>query len=234
MEEDMEAMGASYLVFQTEMGEQGTLHFQGYLEFKAQVRFSHIKRFLPTAHIELARGTPQQCDEYCSKEETRMDGPYRFGTMSRGQGSRSDVLALRNAVRAGATDRELFDDDECAGPAIRYPSGVARLRAAFEVPPERPDVRVIFHFGPPGTGKTHCAHSAEAFYFDGNSGEFWVGYNGQDTLILDEFGGHVLKPLIFQRLCDKYPLWLPIKGGQVPCKVWCLCSHSARFSFLIY
>lgn len=220
------ALGASYMVYQTEMGEKGTLHFQGYLEFPNQVRMGTIKSQFPTAHLEVARGTSTQCEEYCTKEETRMDGPYRFGARKCGEpGKRTDILALRDAVRSGKRDRELFDDDATAGPAIRYPSGVARLRSAYELAPERPDVRVIFHFGPPGTGKTYCAHSSEAFYFDGNSGEFWVGYAGQDTLILDEFGGHVLKPLLFQRLCDKYPLWLPVKGGQVPCQVYSKLYH---------
>ena len=219
LEEDFIALGASYMVYQTELGEQGTLHFQGYLEFPKPVRRSHIARTLPTAHTEPARGTGQQCEDYCTKEETRMDGPYRYGTRSRGAGSRTDILALRDAVRDGKRDRELFEDDAVAGAAIRYCRGVDRMVAAYDSPPMREDVRVILHFGPPGTGKTHCAHSPKAFYYDGSQGEFWIGYNGEDTVILDEFGGHVLRPLMFQRLCDKYPLWLPIKGGQVPCKV---------------
>lgn len=58
-----------------------------------------------------------------------------------------------------------------------------------------------------------------AYYFDGNNGGFWIGYQGQSVAILDEFGGHTLSPLYLQRLCDQYPLWLPIKGGETPCYI---------------
>lgn len=58
-----------------------------------------------------------------------------------------------------------------------------------------------------------------AFYYDGNNGGFWIGYKGEKKVILDEFGGHTMPPLLFQRVADKYKLWLPIKGGQIPCNI---------------
>lgn len=68
-----------------------------------------------------------------------------------------------------------------------------------------------------GTGKTHCCADDGVYYFDGNNG-FWQGYTGQETVVLDEFGGHCLRPLEFQRLCDKYPYVCNVKGGGVPCR----------------
>jgi len=35
-------------------------------------------------------------------------------------------------------------------------------------------------------------------------------------IILDEFGGHCLTPLMLQRLCDVYPMVANVKGGHVP------------------
>jgi hypothetical protein len=218
-EEDFAAMGARYMVFQEEVGEQGTYHLQGYVEFPKAVRWSHIKRYLgDRVHLDNARGTPEQCKAYCTKEDTRVGGPYEFGEMGGCQGKRSDLLALRDAVREGKRGRELFDDDEVAGAAIKFQRGVGAMEQAYSTAPVRDDIRVVLHFGPPGCGKTHCAHQEDAYYFDGNNGEFWIGYTDQSTCILDEFGGHTLRPLTLQRLCDKYPLWLPIKGGQVPCQ----------------
>lgn len=216
---DFENLRARYLVAQLEMGAKGTPHYQGYVEFPNAVRRTQIVEVLVGAHLEVAQSDSDKCEAYCTKEETRLEEPIRFGTRVAKQGKRTDVLALRDAVKGGKRGRELFDDDLTAGPAIRYSRGVADMGRAYNEATMRDDIRVIFHYGPAGTGKTFCAHSDEAYYFDGNNGEFWVGYAGQTTLVLDEFGGHVLKPLFLQRLCDKYPLWLPIKGSEAPCNV---------------
>lgn len=219
-ESDLEAWGANYLLYQEEVGEAGTHHLQGYIEMPRPVRFSHFVG-LEGAHFERAMGTNEECIAYCSKDDTRVGGPYSFGKPSGGRGTRTDILKLRDAVKEGKRGRDLFDDDTLAGPAIRYVRGVDALARAYSEPGMRDDIRVVLHYGPPGTGKTHCANSAqpEAYYFDGNAGGFFVGYKGQEVAILDEFGGHTMQPLQFQRLCDRYPMWLPIKGGEVPCNI---------------
>lgn len=50
-----------------EVGENGTPHLQGYIEFKHQTAFSTIKKFLPRAHIEKAKGSRADNYKYCSK-----------------------------------------------------------------------------------------------------------------------------------------------------------------------
>lgn len=55
-----------------EVGDSGTPHIQGYIRFKNQIRFSTLKKKVPTAHWEKAKGTPDQNFRYCSKE-----GNYR-------------------------------------------------------------------------------------------------------------------------------------------------------------
>lgn len=63
-EVDFNEWKASYLVFQLEMGENGTLHIQGYVEMPKSVRASH---FGFQAHWERAKGKPEQCYAYCTK-----------------------------------------------------------------------------------------------------------------------------------------------------------------------
>lgn len=198
------------------MGENGTHHLQGYIEMSKPVRFSHFN--MPGAHFEAARGTPEECIEYCSKNETRVGGPYRFGKQpsSTKQGSRTDIITLRDSIKSGSSILELFNSDSTVAPTVRYLRSVDRMVELYQPPKPRLDVRVIFHYGPAGTGKSHCAHEDGAYYYDGNNG-FWNGYKGESTIILDEFGGHCLTPLMFQRLCDKYPFMVNVKGGCVPC-----------------
>jgi len=223
-QEDFDEWGAKFLIFQEEVGAEGTPHLQGYIEMPRPVRFSHFK--LPEATFLVAEASTDANIEYCSKEDTRVGGPYRFGVPSK-QGQRTDLIELRNAIIAGKRGAALFLDDLVCGAAIKYQRGVDAMVSAFHKPVERGDIRVVFHYGPAGTGKTTCAHDPEAFYFDGNQGGFWTGYQGQKTIILDEFSGATLKPLQLQRLCDKFPLWSNIKGGQIPCEATSvhICSN---------
>lgn len=209
-------------MFQEEVGESGTYHWQGYVEMTRPVRPTHFKKTcLEGAHIEIARA-PDAADDYAQKDETRVGGPYIFGVRATGQGQRSDLIALRDAVRDGKRGRALFDDDALAGSCIKFSRGLSAMESAYAPPPMRREhIRVVLHFGPPGTGKSHCAACDGAYYFDGdaNSNGFWLGYTGQSTLIFDDFGGHLMRPLMWQRLCDKYPLTVNVKGGEVSCAV---------------
>lgn len=141
------------------------------------VRFTHFKG-LERARFAFAKGTAEQNTNYCSKEDTRTGGPYVFGEPSKGPGERTDILALRDAVRDGKRGRELFDADGTCGPAVKYSRGVGEMVAAYTPTPDRSDVSVTLHFGGAGMGKTHCCVEESAYLFDGDSGGFWIGYTG--------------------------------------------------------
>lgn len=51
-----------------EIGTQKTQHLQGYLESKNTVKFELLKKVMPRAHLEKAKGTAKQNFEYCSKD----------------------------------------------------------------------------------------------------------------------------------------------------------------------
>lgn len=73
---------SSYVIFQLEVGEQGTPHFQGYIEFTTRKRIQTVKNLLnvDSIHLERRRGTQDQACAYASKEESRADGPWEAGT----------------------------------------------------------------------------------------------------------------------------------------------------------
>lgn len=71
--------------------ETGRLHYQGFLELVSPMRFNAIKGILrcDSAHLEKRKGTPQQAWDYCTKEDTREDGPWEYGEgRPKGQGTR--------------------------------------------------------------------------------------------------------------------------------------------------
>lgn len=217
-EEDFKEYGMKYLSYQEERGENGTLHFQGYIEMPKPVRRTHFRPFMLKAHFDKARGTPQEADDYTAKEATRVSGPYRFGERQAGQGTRSDILCLRDAIRDGKRGRELYDDDGIAAHAIRFGRAIEQMAKSYRVAVSRDDIHVVLHYGPPGTGKSHCAVEPGCCILETANG-FWINYNGESHVVLDEFGGHVMSPLQFQRLCDVYPLAANVKGSSEPANV---------------
>ena len=58
-----------YLMFGREVGEQGTPHLQGYVQFHVQKRFLQVKELLPfVCHLSVAKGTHSDNRIYCSKD----------------------------------------------------------------------------------------------------------------------------------------------------------------------
>lgn len=65
---DPEEMGCKYLVYSEEVGESGTPHLQGYLEFETAKRAGGVLDVLPYgAHIEPRKGTAEQAVAYATK-----------------------------------------------------------------------------------------------------------------------------------------------------------------------
>lgn len=70
----------------------GAIHWQAYLELSRTMRIPGCKalhELFETAHLEARRGTQERAIEYCSKEESRVGGPFTFGEPAR-QGKKKD------------------------------------------------------------------------------------------------------------------------------------------------
>lgn len=64
-------------VYQIEVGENGTPHVQGCLEFEHQRSFNVVKDIVGVrAHVEKCKGNWKQNVLYCTKEEGRESGPW--------------------------------------------------------------------------------------------------------------------------------------------------------------
>lgn len=78
------------VVQQEKAPDTDRLHYQGFCMLTSAQRMAAVKRLLgsESAHLEKAMGTPQQAWDYCTKEESRVDGPWTFGDRPVGQGKR--------------------------------------------------------------------------------------------------------------------------------------------------
>lgn len=203
-----------FLVYQQEVGEMGTPHYQGYCELKKQLSLSSIKKIrgLERAHIEPRRGTQQQAIDYCTKLDTYVDGPWRHGE-PKNQGSRSDLNALAHLARSGANKRKAFE--EMPAVYLRNYKAFGHVQTLFK--PSETERRVTLLYGPPGSGKTRYVMDKypDAYFIPVTSKELWFdGYDGHEVACIDDFAGQI--PLLAMlRIIDRYVCQVQVKGGFV-------------------
>lgn len=98
------SLRADYLIVGKEVGANGTPHLQGYGFWKNKKKFNALKNALPTAHIESAKGTPDDNRKYCSK-----DGDFvERGTLPK-KGARNDLAKQWEMIQDGKTDKEIVE-----------------------------------------------------------------------------------------------------------------------------
>lgn len=210
-----DAAVVAYATWQKERGEQGTVHFQGYLELTSRRRLGFLRGLVPRAHWEIRRGTAEEAKAYCNKEESRVDGPWEFGSMVSGQGRRSDLVAVQEELDQGIPLCKIYRDhfESCA----RYSRFFKEYLVCTAVPRSTPpEVTVIV--GAPGLGKTKEAFESgpvDQQYWKPPRCEWWDGYYCQPICVIDEFYGWLPVDTVL-RLLDRYPMPVPVKHGFLP------------------
>jgi len=202
-----------YILYQKERGENGTDHYQGYVQFNGAQRLAHCKKLNARAHWEVRHGTHEQAVLYCTKEDTRIDDPVHLGSPVT-QGRRMDIVDLYDAIKDGKQDAELQEDHTEA--YFKYYKAVDRVRANLLTPrTEKP--LVLWYHGATGTGKTRKAYEDHpgAYFKDMSNGKWWDGYRQQDCVVFDDMRRDTFKYHELLRLLDRYPLQVEYKGGAL-------------------
>jgi len=215
---DMEDKGIRFMVWQKESGENETQHYQGYVLFGLSRRLNFVKTINGRAHWEARRGTHEQAKEYCSKEDTRVDGPWTRGVEPR-QGRRTDLSKYKEAMDEGQTEYDIATSDELFPVWAKYHRAGMRYQRLLAGAGRSWLTKTLVLWGPPGTGKTYTAMEMggrDAYWLPKPAahGTLWFdGYEGQSCVVIDEFFGWITRDLMC-RMCDRYPLMVETKGGH--------------------
>ncbi len=190
-------------------------HLQGYFVFSARKRLDSVKKLLGdnTIHLEKRRGSHDEAKKYCSKDESRLEGPFEFGNDEDLINTKKRKLdEVKDRIRSGASEVDIAD--EYFGLWCRYFKAFNSYRMLISEPRDfKTEVRV--YWGKAGVGKSRRAtYEAGPGVYRKPRGEWWDGYDGESNVILDDFYGWIkLDELL--RICDRYSHRVPVKGGYV-------------------
>lgn len=206
--------GCVFCVYQAELGERGTLHYQGYVEFQNPRLMAGVKLLpgLTGAHLEVRRGSAQQAADYASKDDTRYSGPWTWGVMSEPQGKRNDLLSIKTDVDEGALEAALWESHFPT--MVRYGKAIMKY-AQFKRAPRTWATKLITLVGPTGCGKTRWCHENFPGLYKQPPGKWWDGYDGHEVVLFDEMNGGRFKFTELLQLLDRYPTKVEVKGGMV-------------------
>lgn len=204
------ASEARYLVYGREVGDSGTPHLQGFVYLGNARSLSSLKRSLPGAHLEVARGSFEQNRTYCSK-----DGDFEeFGELpkdAKAKGEEERARWKRALDFAKAGEFEEIDADIY----LRYYRTIKQVFTDHQPRVEDlPDVTGVWFHGPPGGGKSHRARADYPQAYVKNQNKWWCGYANEQHVIIDDLDsaamGHLLKIW-----ADRYAFTAEIKGGSL-------------------
>lgn len=195
----------------------GTPHLQGYGVCDAPRKLLEWKELLgPGAHIIVAKGNATQNRSYCRKESEQRRDPSLFHEhgLVPVQGRRNDLEGVISATRKKRPISEIAD--EFPEQFIKYHRGICSLHSIFSAQePRNFKTEVRVYVGQPGVGKSKIAIEEASFYgkyYLKVSDKWWDGYDGQPTVIFDDFYGNLPYHELL-RVCDRYPLQVQVKGA---------------------
>lgn len=226
-----------YLCYSPEIcPETKNFHYQWYVYFKnpkmlkAAVKYMQ-KHWSPKATIGSRgkggykiRGTPEQNRTYCGaddylcektqKKKTANPDFKEFGKLPK-QGDRKDLKELTDSILEGKeTTKSIKIEDP-----MKWHQYGRTLQAvedlAFRKKFRTEQTQLQWIYGPKGCGKTHKwkkDYDPETCYqFNELDNGFWCGYEGQETVIIDEFRGNIPYKVLLQ-LADDAPYF--VKGNK--------------------
>lgn len=191
-------------------------HHQGYVEFSSNMRLSALKKINNSIHWELRRGTQEQAIGYTKggeayKKPINTVWVEMGERKSNNQGQRTDLIVLRDGIKAKKTDEALLNELT----SLQSVKCINTVRGIL-MKHRTTKPKVIWRWGLSGLGKTRWIkdkHGEENCYIKDGT-KWWEGYNQEEAIIIDDFDGKW--PFRdFLRLLDYGRYQGEVKGGHV-------------------
>lgn len=214
----------SYIIYNKEVGDQGTLHLQGFISMKIRKRMTQMKALMPKAHLEVKQGSvaeavhycmkpvPECMCKHCVKARPQVADFTIFGVVPKEayeamRDKWEDWYQLAKAQRLDEIPKKIL---------LRYHAAFKRIAQDNPEKPEDLDnLDNEWIVAPTGYGKSHYVREKYRDLYDKAPNKWFVGYRGEETILLDDLGPEQCKYLSWyiKRWADLYSFPMETKGG---------------------
>lgn len=192
------------------------MHIQGMAYNKTPLRWGWLKG---DHNWKRTCFSPLKSIEYCSKSDTKVQGPWEFGERP--------TWNIKGEKQKRLTNQEILNgdlirmvDEERLG--WRDYEKAKKFKACFIADKTITKNKEIVHnmehewiVGPTGCGKTTYARGQGPSYLKGKN-KWWDNYKGQDNVIIEDFGkSDVWLGDRLKEWADKWPFVAEVKNGQL-------------------
>ena len=199
MTKDTRSCGINY-----EKSDSGTPHMHMVLCDSNKTRFGFVQKTFPTIHIEPLLSSKKEALNYLEKvgkfeekQHTLIVFPRYYGNIKPEQGKRNDLAVIEQMINEGYTPTQIMEEK------FSFRRYEKMIRSAFFAKriantPVKRDVKVFWHTGESGTGKSYtyvnlCKQYGEENVYmmtDYDTGGLDL-YAGEPYLVMDEFKGNM-------------------------------------------
>lgn len=181
--EDLLRLATRYLCYGKEKAPStGTPHLQGFVYFPHGKTLAAVRKLMPGAHIESARGTFDQIITYCGKEGDFYEyGERPVDSASIGDKERRRWVEALESARSGN-----FEEIDPQILLCHYGSILRIRNDCITVPETLPSTSGVWIVGPSGSGKSRGCRLQYPGLYPKPLNKWWDGYKFEPVVLIDD------------------------------------------------
>ncbi|AXH77358.1 MAG: helicase [Circoviridae sp.] len=151
--------------------------------------------------------------DYCTKEDTRIEGPVTFGYPPakrnvKGDCAKRNRMLLDKGAKQAVEDGDIrLEDYLKLDRAIREINNLSISTETLEGP-----LQNLWCWGPPRTGKSKWVREKFPGAYLKSNDKWWGFYEGQPVVIIDEMAPNQISACNMKKWADRYPVKVEAKN----------------------
>jgi len=174
-----------------------------------------LKKHCKRSHFEPVKHN-NGADDYCNKEETRIEGPWSFGIKPARLNVKGDLARRNKDLITMGAEKALEAGLVSVKDYGRVKSNIDLYLNCTTKMDHLESLDNDWIYGEPGVGKTRMATTQHPNYYEKDKSKYWNGYTNQEVVLIDDLEKDETFMLgILKKICQHKAFMAEDKFGQM-------------------